>query len=168
MFPDKRRRHAFLRSEVRTQRFSGWVGLLVVCPILTGACTPKLPRCEQRAEFLEFSPGECDSLLHLRQSAQFPPGSTAMFRISDTIRRTETVDGGILLDIHHGQMFCLNIVGAKILELMQLGYDESRIAEEISRDYGASREVVRTDVLEFIGTLHKHHILQPVRSADLV
>jgi len=91
-----------------------------------------------------------------------------MFRISGTIRRTETVDGGILLDIHHGQMFCLNVVGAKILELMQRGFDESCIAEEISRDYGASREVVRIDVLEFIETLHKHHILQPVRSADAV
>ncbi len=91
-----------------------------------------------------------------------------MFRISDTIRRTETVDGGILLDVHHGQMFCLNIVGAKILELMQRGYDETRIAEEISRAYGASREVVCTDVLEFIETLHKHHILQPARSADVI
>ena len=91
-----------------------------------------------------------------------------MFTISNTIRRTQTVDGGILLDIHHGQMFCLNIVGSKILELMQRGYDESRIAEEISRDYGASKEVVRTDVLEFIETLHRHHIIQPVRSADVV
>jgi len=90
-----------------------------------------------------------------------------MFRISDTIRRTQTVDGGILLDIHHGQMFCLNVVGAKILELMQQGYDESRIADEISRSYGASREVVRADVLDFIETLHKHHILQPSRSADV-
>ena len=91
-----------------------------------------------------------------------------MFRISDTIRRTETVDGGILLDIHHGQMFCLNIVGAKILELMQRGHDETRIADEISRDYGASREVVRADARDFIENLHKHHILQPVRSADVV
>jgi len=91
-----------------------------------------------------------------------------MFKISDATRPTETADGGILLDIHHGQMFCLNIVGSKILELMQWGYDESRIADEISRDYGASREVVRTDVLEFMEALHKHHILQPVRSADVV
>jgi hypothetical protein len=90
-----------------------------------------------------------------------------MFRIPDTIRRTQTDDGGILLDILHGQMFCLNIVGAKILELMQRGYDESRIADEISRDYGASREVVRADVIDFIETLHKHHILQPIRSADV-
>jgi len=91
-----------------------------------------------------------------------------MFRISDTIRRTETVDGGILLDIHHGQMFSLNVVGAKILELMQRGYDETRIAAEISRDYGANREVVRADVLDFIESLYKHHILQPLRSADVL
>jgi len=91
-----------------------------------------------------------------------------MFRISDTIRRTETLDGGILLDVHHGQMFCLNIVGAKILELMQRGYDETRITDEISRDYGADREVVHADVRDFIESLHKHHILQSVRSADVV
>src|ERR1700704_4645799 len=63
-------------------------------------------------------------------------GAMAMFRICDTIRRTETGDGGILLDIHHGQMFCLNVIGAKILALLQRGYDEPRIAEEISSDYG--------------------------------
>ena len=90
-----------------------------------------------------------------------------MFRVSDTIRRTETADGGILLDVHHGQMFCLNVVGAKILELMQQGYDESRIADEISRDYGMNRDVVRTDVIEFIETLQKHHILQPVRNGNV-
>jgi hypothetical protein len=87
-----------------------------------------------------------------------------MLRISDTIRQTQTVDGGILLDVHHGQMFCLNIVGAKILELMQQGYDESGIADEISRDYGASTEVVHADVIEFIEELHKNHILQPARA----
>jgi hypothetical protein len=91
-----------------------------------------------------------------------------MFKVSDTIRQTQTVDGGILLDIHHGQMFCLNIVGAKILELMQQGYDESRIADEISKSYGASREVVHTDVRDFIEALDKHHILEPIRSAEVV
>jgi Coenzyme PQQ synthesis protein D (PqqD) len=89
-----------------------------------------------------------------------------MFRISDTIRRTNTIDGGILLDVHHGQMFCLNLVGAKILELMRRGFDESHIADEISRDYGMNSEVVRADVIEFIETLHKHHILQPVRPSN--
>jgi coenzyme PQQ synthesis protein D (PqqD) len=100
--------------------------------------------------------------------AEFVGPSNAMFRISDTIRRTETADGGILLDVHHGQMFCLNIVGAKILELMQWGYDESRIADEISRSYGVRKEVVRIDVHDFIEHLQKHHILQPIRSVDVV
>ena len=89
-----------------------------------------------------------------------------MFRVSDTIRQTETDDGGILLDVHHGQMFCLNVVGARILALMQRGHDESQIADEISRDYGVNSDVVRTDVVEFIETLRKHHILQPIRPAN--
>jgi hypothetical protein len=90
-----------------------------------------------------------------------------MFGISDTIRRTETVDGEILLDVHHGQMFCLNVVGAKILELLGRGYDEAHIANEISRDYGADRDVVRADVIEFIENLQKHHILQPSRLSNI-
>jgi hypothetical protein len=90
-----------------------------------------------------------------------------MLRISDSIRRTETADGGILLDVNHGQMFCLNVVAAKILALLSRGYDESHIANEISRDYGADSDVVRRDVIEFIETLQRHHILQPVRPASL-
>jgi hypothetical protein len=89
-----------------------------------------------------------------------------MLRVSDTIRRTETADGGILLDVHHGQMFCLNVVGAKVLELMQRGYDEARIADEISCQYGANKEIVRADVIAFIETLRKHHILRPARTAS--
>ncbi|MFZ0523540.1 MAG: PqqD family protein [Candidatus Acidiferrales bacterium] len=88
------------------------------------------------------------------------------FRISDTIRRTETPDGGILLDVHHGQLFGLNVVGAKILALMERGYDESRIADEISGEYGVNKEVVRAHVIEFIETLHKHHVLQTTRPAN--
>lgn len=83
-----------------------------------------------------------------------------MFRVSDTIRRTETADGGILLDVHHGQMFCLNVVGAKILELMQRGYDESHIADEISQAYGVDQETVRAHVREFVEVLLRHHIIQ--------
>ncbi len=86
-----------------------------------------------------------------------------MLRISETIRRTETQDGGILLDVHHGQMFSLNLVGAKILELLRQGYDEPRITEEISRAYQIDRNTVQRDVVEFIENLQKHHILQAAR-----
>jgi hypothetical protein len=90
-----------------------------------------------------------------------------MLRVSDTVRHTETAEGGILLDVHQGQMFCLNVVGGKILELVRRGYDESRIADEISRDYGASKDVVRADVIEFIQVLEKHHVLVPAPNASL-
>ena len=89
-----------------------------------------------------------------------------MFRISQTIRRSKTPDGGILLDLQHGQMFSVNVLGAKILELMEQGRDEAEIANQISRDYGASREVVRADVTGFIEALREHHILQPVQPAN--
>jgi hypothetical protein len=83
-----------------------------------------------------------------------------VFRISDTIRRTQTEDGGVLLDILHGQMFCLNVVGAKILELLAEGLDETQIANQISGAYVMDIETVHADVHEFIESLNKHHILQ--------
>jgi Coenzyme PQQ synthesis protein D (PqqD) len=91
-----------------------------------------------------------------------------MLRISDTIRRTETADGGILLDVQRGQMFCLNAVGASILELIERGYDEAQIAEQISRESAVNQQVVREDVIEFIATLRKHQVVQPAPRAEVL
>ncbi len=86
-----------------------------------------------------------------------------MFKISDHVRSTQTQDASILLNVHHGQMFCLNLVGSKILELLARGYDETRIAEEISNSYGVDRDIAGGDVREFLDALYRHHILQPIR-----
>ena len=125
-----------------------------------------IPRCEQQRLFLaivfdSMPNGPAPKAPSIRRRLQ------TMLRISDTVRRTQTQDGGVLLDIHHGQMFSLNIVGAKILELIERGYDEPRIAEEISRTYAADSETVRAHVVEFLESLHKHHILLPVVPADV-
>jgi hypothetical protein len=87
-----------------------------------------------------------------------------VFKISDTIRRTQTDDGGVLLDILHGQVFSLNVVGSKIVELLEKGFDETQIADQVSGAYATDIETVRADVREFIEVLNKHHILQ-VRAA---
>jgi hypothetical protein len=79
---------------------------------------------------------------------------------SDTLRYTETPDGGIFLDVLRGQMFSVNAVGSKILGLLERGQDESSIVEEISRLYAADIEVVRRDVREFMETLSKNQILR--------
>lgn len=91
-----------------------------------------------------------------------------MLRIADTIRRTQTEDGGILLDVHHGQMFCLNAVGSKIIELLELGFDEAQIAEQVSRAFVADIDTVRADVRDFIEVLNKHHILQMRDSGGII
>jgi hypothetical protein len=78
----------------------------------------------------------------------------------DTIRSTQTQDGRILLDIQQGEMYAVNVVGSKILELIELGWDEQRIADELSRVYAVEIEVARADVREFIAALHKHQILK--------
>jgi hypothetical protein len=84
-----------------------------------------------------------------------------MLTISSTIRRTETPDGAVLLEIEQGQMFSLNPVGSKILELVGSGCDEHEIATQISAAYGADTDVVRADVHEFLEALGRHGILQP-------
>ena len=48
------------------------------------------------------------------------------------------------------------------------GYDEAQTSDAISRDYGANKEIVRADVIEFIETLQKHHILQPSRVGNII
>ena len=91
-----------------------------------------------------------------------------MLNTSDSIRSTRTQDGRILLDVRHGQMFSLNVVGSKILELIEQGWDEARIAVEISQAYATTIEVARTDVHEFIEALRRHSILQANGSGDSI
>lgn len=89
-----------------------------------------------------------------------------MLNASDTVRSTQTEDGRIVLDILHGQMFSLNIVGSRILELIEQGLDEPRIVDEISRAYGVNIEVVRPDVHDFIHALQKHQIVEATEAVD--
>ena len=89
-----------------------------------------------------------------------------MLEISDTVRSTSTPDGQVLLDLRQGQMFSVNGVGAKILEFLTKGWNEARIAEEISQAYAVSIDVARSDVHEFVETLCKHEILRVNDSVD--
>jgi len=64
-----------------------------------------------------------------------------------------------VLDIHQGQMFNLNPVGSRILELLESGATEAEIVDTISREFSASRETVEMDVREFIGSLKEHKLV---------
>jgi hypothetical protein len=89
------------------------------------------------------------------------------FTISDAVRSTRTEDGCLLLDIRHGRILGLNAVGSNIFELLQRGFDQSQIAETISREFGVDVRAVRADVLAFVETLQEHNILQTIRSREV-
>jgi Coenzyme PQQ synthesis protein D (PqqD) len=83
----------------------------------------------------------------------------AMFRVSDAIRSTVTVDGAILLDIRHGQILGLNRMGSAIFQMLKCGLEPPQIAAAISREFGTNVAAVQADVLEFIENLQKHDVL---------
>jgi len=83
-----------------------------------------------------------------------------MFKVSEGIRSTHGQDGAIVLDIRQGQMFNLNFVGSRVLELLETGATESAIVDEISSKFEVSREIAESDVQEFIESLKQHHLLE--------
>jgi hypothetical protein len=82
-----------------------------------------------------------------------------MHRVSERVRSTHGQDGAIVLDVQQGQMFNLNRVGSRILELLESGTAESDIVNVISQEFNTSREVVEKDVHEFIESLTKHKLV---------
>lgn len=82
-----------------------------------------------------------------------------MYRVSEAVRSTRGQDGAIVLDVRQGQMFNLNRVGSRILELLERGSKEPDMVNVISHEFKISREVVENDVREFIEALRKHKLV---------
>ena len=83
-----------------------------------------------------------------------------MFRLSEEVRSTHNQDGAVVLDIRHGQMFRLNLVASRMLELLKRSHTETEIAEQISQEFGVDREIAAFDLCEFLTSLEKHHLLE--------
>ena len=83
-----------------------------------------------------------------------------MYRVPDTVRSTHNRDGAIVLDVRQGQMFNLNFVGSRILELLKSGSTESEIVDEISREFGVGRDLAENDVREFLQNLKKCRLVE--------
>jgi hypothetical protein len=83
----------------------------------------------------------------------------AMIRMSEHVRSTHNQDGAVVLDVLHGQMFRLNLVGSRILELLKQGYADNEITKQLSREFGVGRDVIASDLQEFLAHLEKHHLL---------
>jgi hypothetical protein len=91
-----------------------------------------------------------------------------MYRVSGTVRSTHNQDGAIVLDVQQGQIFNLNFVGSRILELLKSGYTESGIVDEIRGEFGVSRDLAENDVREFLQNLKKYHLVEERESGMAV
>lgn len=87
-------------------------------------------------------------------------GRDQMHKISDTVRTAHSQDGAIVLDVRQGQMFNLNLVGSRILELLRGGHSEVEIVDRISREFDVSRNVVEGDLREFLEALKNHKLIE--------
>ena len=83
-----------------------------------------------------------------------------MYTVSATVRSTHNQDGAIVLNVRQGQMFNLNFVGSRILELLKSGYTESGIVDEIRREFGVSQDLAENDVRKFLQALKKNHLVE--------
>jgi Coenzyme PQQ synthesis protein D (PqqD) len=83
-----------------------------------------------------------------------------LYAVAAGVRSTRNEDGGIVLDIDHGQMFRLNPVAALILESLGKGCAESEIAQEIARQYNISEETASADIREFLKSLEEHKLVR--------
>ena len=118
--------------------------------------------------FLAFDTAEVSqcaqtSRLHLGKPTEW---GIPMYRVAEGVRSTHGQDGAIVLDIRQGQMFNLNLVGSRILELLETGSTQSAIVDEISQKFEVSREIAESDVREFVESLKQHHLLEDSGSND--
>jgi len=73
-----------------------------------------------------------------------------------------------VLDIRQGQMFNLNLVGSRILELLERGSTAAEIVSTISREFNATPELVESDLREFLETLEGYKLVEERRSEGAV
>lgn len=73
----------------------------------------------------------------------------------------ELDDEILLYDSRNGEAFLINIVGAAIVDFLQVGgLTAQEIEDEIVDATGAERERVHTDVLEFLDSLEERDLLE--------
>jgi hypothetical protein len=69
-------------------------------------------------------------------------------------------EGAVILDIHGGQLYSTNKVGARILALLEEETNLHDIADRIKAEFDAPLERVRADLDRFVGSLKAGGLLR--------
>jgi hypothetical protein len=101
------------------------------------------------------------TVFHIFLATLGSPGKRKpLLKIAEGVRSTHDRDGAVVLDLHHGQMFTLNLVGSKIVEMLERGCPETQMVEEITRKFRIRPDIVERDVREFLECLEKHRLVE--------
>jgi hypothetical protein len=79
--------------------------------------------------------------------------------VSEHLRIARDADGAMVLDLSGGQMYQVNPVASRILELLMDGLAEAAIAEWVAREFEIEHNRAEADVREFLETLEKHRLV---------
>ena len=94
------------------------------------------------------------------EPAAGPHAEGPIYQLSPRVRSASDSGGGVILDIHCGQMFSLNAVGARIVELLKEGLHESTIVEQVSTDFGVNLAIAASDTREFFEALKRCGVIE--------
>ena len=83
-----------------------------------------------------------------------------MLTISQSVRLTKSRDGGILLDVEQGEIFRLDPIGTRIIELLKEGHGPPSLARAVSCEFGAPEQVVREDLRDFLAQLRERRLIE--------
>ena len=81
-------------------------------------------------------------------------------KLYNELRISEHGDGAVILDVRRGEVFSANAVGARILIFIQENKNLDQIADQISNEFQAPRELVGADVQRFVDSLRRSGLLQ--------
>jgi hypothetical protein len=81
--------------------------------------------------------------------------------VSPGIRAVLSDDGGVLIDVNQGIMFSLNLIGSIIWKYLAEGLSPENIVDLISRECHVERDLVLTDMNDFVAALVRQGLLSP-------
>jgi hypothetical protein len=81
-------------------------------------------------------------------------------KLHNELRISEHSDGAVILDVQRGQVFSANAMGARILVFLQENKNLDQIADQISKEFRAPRELVCADVQKFVDSLRSSGLTQ--------
>lgn len=82
-----------------------------------------------------------------------------MLRLLNHVRTSHTAEGAVLLDIGNGRIYSLNPTGARVVELLNSGTAESKIAPVLAREFPVDIETAITDTAEFLSLLRRYALV---------